>query len=257
MPMGFSSGRFVALALMLPAAPASAQSMMSTSTLDLGIMQSQQNSFLFQSINQSNAGREASRQGTSNRPRGRRTDGAKEAPPAPGVTAGATATRFRSVAPSLVPRQLAAELGRDTKQRAVLEQYFEATLRDYRAIVHRVGAPTNDVARAASFVVATCYDTLHGEHSFDDKSMDALRAQLARALPTDPKFRTFDDRRKQEAYERFAILGMHLGGLRLRASETKDAALMQVANRMARRQLEDMFGVPADRIRIDRAGLRF
>jgi hypothetical protein len=50
---------------------------------------------------------------------------------------------------------------------------------------------------------------------------------------------------------------MHLGGLRLRASETKDAALMQVANRMARRQLEDMFGVPADRIRIDRAGLRF
>jgi hypothetical protein len=236
---------------LLPGA-ALAQMMMNTSTLDLGIMQSQQNSFLFQSINSANATSDAAtgRTGQSSRT-------TTPPPGRPGVTWGATATRFRSVAPSLMPAQLAAELGRDAKHRAALEHYFGATLQDYRDIVRQRGAPSNDVARAASFVVATCYDVLHGENSFDETAMNALRAQLARALPQDAKFQTYDDRRKQEAYERFAILGMHLGGMRLKAEQTKDEALMRTARRMASQQLQDMFGVPARRIKIDRNGLSF
>lgn len=245
-----STRTFAALALALVPTPALAQTMMNTSTLDLGIMQSQQNSFLFQSINSANATSDAATGRTGQ-------SGRTAAPGRPGVTWGATATRFRSVAPSLMPAQLAAELGRDATHRAALEHYFSATLQDYRDIARRVGAPSNDVARAASFVVATCYDVLHGEHSFDETAMNALRAQLARALPQDAKFQTFDDRRKQEAYERFAILGMHLGGMRLKAEQTKDEALLRTARRMASQQLQDMFGVPARRIKIDRRGLTY
>lgn len=245
--------RATATLVLLPPALASAQTMMSTSTLDLGMMQTQQNSMLFQSINSANATADAAMR-DSRRPT---RDDPVRSLERPGVTWGATANTFRAVAPSLMPHQLAQQFGRDARHKAVLEQYFAQTLADYRAIARQRGRRPNDVSLAASFVVATCYDVLHGEGTLKEADMVALRAHLAWALPRDRKFQSFDDRRKQETFERFAILGMHLGGLRLKAEQTRDPALMRVATAMASRQLEDMFGVPAAHIRIDRRGLTF
>lgn len=254
--MASSLRAFMLAAILASSSPAFAQTMMSTSTLDLGIMQTQQNSFLFQSMNSANAGRDAAYGGSS----GRSQASPRWSGPGParrGAPVRLASTRFRPVAPSIVPHRLALQFGRDAAHRAVLENYFATTLRDYGDLLRRRGGPPNDVARAASFVVATSYDTLQGRDTLGVPEMTALRAQMAAEFPKDARFQAFDDRRKQELYENFVILGMHMGGLLLRANQTHDEELRRVAQRMASRQLENMFGVPANRIRIDRSGLSY
>lgn len=253
----------VSLAAAALTLPAAAQTMMDTSTLNLGMTQMQENSFLFQSINSTNAGIDASSRAARSQPRTRRSGPQPDIPnytaplAKPGVTWGVSATTFRSVAPSIMPHVFAVQYGNDAKHRAVLEKYYAATLADYRDLARKRGAVENDVSRAAAFFIATCYDVLQGRDTLTAADMIVLRAQMQGVFAQNAKFQGLDDRRRQEMFEKFAILGMHIGGLQERGRVEKDPKIAALARDMSRDLLESTFGLPASRVRIDGRGLRF
>src|SRR6185436_3273893 len=109
--------RLFLLALCFAACPvgARAQTMMDLSTIDLGIQQIQDNTFVFNSINQSMAVNSADSGRTNSRRR-----------PAPGAPNGggtgqpvaAGQTTFRPVAAGIMPQRLATQMGRTSDERA-------------------------------------------------------------------------------------------------------------------------------------------
>jgi hypothetical protein len=124
---------------------AHAQTTMDLSTIDLGIQQIQQNTFLFDSIDRSMAvtpGAEGSGRKTAGAPRS--TTGIPRTPVAAG------ATTFRPVAVSIMPQRLAAQMGRTPAERDRLEKFFTLLLTDYKEMAVERGAPLNDVARAST-----------------------------------------------------------------------------------------------------------
>jgi len=196
--------RLFLLALCLAACSvgARAQTMMDLSTIDLGIQQIQQNTFLFDSMNRSMAA--TPRPGNS-----KRTATRRPAPGSPsntnggagvGLPAAAGQTTFRPVAPSIMPQRLAAQMGRTPEERDRLEKFFALLLTDYKEMAVERGAPLNDVARASSFAVGTSYDVYNAGHPLGDKAFQAVRAQMYEALETSPKFQRLGDRERQEMY---------------------------------------------------------
>jgi hypothetical protein len=235
--------------------------MMDLSTIDLGIQQIQDNTFVFNSINQGmavNSGDSASGR-TSPRPR-----------PAPGGTpngggtgggvghpVAAGQTTFRPVAASIMPQRLATQMGKTSDERARLEKFFAGLLKDYKEMAVERGAPLNDVARASSFAVGTSYDVYNEGRLLGDRAFKAMREQMYAALAGSRKFQTLDDRQRQEMYESYVIMGMFVSAAYESANKTNDRGLAEKMRKLARIQLEGAFGVPVERLSFTDEGVRF
>lgn len=247
----------LALCLSACAVGARAQTMMDLSTIDLGIQQIQDNTFLFNSINQSMA----VNSGDSGRTNSRRR-------PAPGTPNGggaggtghpiaAVQTTFKPVAASIMPQRLATQMGRTSEERDRLEKFFALLLKDYKEMATQRGAPLNDVARASSFAVGTSYDVYNEGRVLGDRAFQAVRGQMYEALAASPKFRALDDRQRQEMYESYIILGQFVSAAYESANKTGDKELADKMRKLARIQLEGAFGVPVERLRFTDEGVRF
>ena len=234
------------LCLSACAVGARAQTMMDLSTIDLGIQQIQQNTFIFNSINQSMAVNSGDSAPGRTSPRRR---------PAPGGMP--TQTTFRPVAASIVPQRWAQQMGRTPAERERLEKFFGALLNDYREMAVQRGAPLNDVARAASFSAGTSYDVYNEGRMLGDGAFQAMRRQMYAALAASPKFRALDDRQRQEMYENYILLGMFVSVAYESANKTGDRELAEKMRKLARIQLEGAFGVPVERMRFTDEGVRF
>lgn len=253
--------RLLLLALCLSACSvgARAQTMMDLSTIDLGIQQIQENTFVFNSINQSMAVNSGDSSGRTNssRPRsgGPATTGGTGGGAGHPVAAGQTT--FRPVAASIMPQRLAAQMGRTPQERDKLEKFFTLLLTDYKNMAVERGAPLNDVARASSFAVGTSYDVYNEGRMLGDKAFQAVRRQMYEALAASPKFRALDDRQRQEMYESYIILGQFVSAAYESANKANDKALAEKMRKLARIQLEGAFGVPVERLRFTDEGVRF
>jgi hypothetical protein len=245
----------LALCLSACSSGARAQTTMDLSTIDLGIQQIQDNTFVFNSINQSmavNSGDSSGRTNSSRtRPGGPTTNGGGAGNPAAGQTT------FRPVAPSIMPQRLAAQMGRTPQERDKLEKFFTLLLTDYKELAVKRGAPLNDVARASSFAVGTSYDVYNEGRLLGDKAFQAVRRQMYEALAASPKFRALDDRQRQEMYESYIILGQFVSAAYESANKAGDKALAGKMHNLARILLEGAFGVPVERLRFTDEGVRF
>ena len=161
-------------------------------------------------------------------------------------------TTFKSVAPMLVPRQLAAKAPAD---REAAERFFAKLLEEYREIMRRKGLPQNDVARAASFLVAISHDVYSDESDLSQGQLDGLREQMREVFAEDAEFQRLSDREKQELFEGYAIIGMYLSGVS--ASKGDDREWLAQMRRLARTQLEETFGVSADKLVFTNDGVRY
>lgn len=257
--------RLFLLALCLSACSvgARAQTMMDLSTIDLGIQQIQDNTFVFNSINQGMA----VNSGDSGRTNSRR----RPAPGGPtpttttgGGTGGGTAhpaaagqTTFRPVAASIMPQRLATQMGRTSEERARLEKFFAGLLKDYKEMAVERRAPLNDVARASSFAVGTSYDVYNEGRLLGERAFQSMRGQMYDALAGSRKFQALGDRQRQEMYESYVILGMFVSAAYESANKSHDAELAAKMRKLARIQLEGAFGVPVERLRFTDEGVRF
>jgi len=247
-----------AICLSACAVGARAQTMMDLSTIDLGIQQIQDNTFVFNSINQSMA----VNSGDSGRTNSRR----RPAPGQPngGGTGGGTGhpvaaaqTTFRPVAASIMPQRLATQMGRTPEERARLEKFFAGLLKDYKEMAVERRAPLNDVARASSFAVGTSYDVYNEGRLLGERAFQSMREQMYDALAASRKFQALDDRQRQEMYESYVILGMFVSAAYESANKSHDAELAAKMRKLARIQLEGAFGVPVERLRFTDEGVRF
>ncbi|HWS86715.1 MAG TPA: DUF6683 family protein [Pyrinomonadaceae bacterium] len=247
----------LALCLSACAAVAPAQTVIDLSTLDLGIQQIQQNTFVFNSINQSMA----VNPGDAGRAGGRRRPDPAGRTPANGGAVGqlvaAGQTTFRPVAATIMPQRLASQMGRTPDERGRLEKFFAGLLKDYREMAVGKGAPLNDVARASSFAVGTSYDVYHEGRLLGDRAFQAMREQMRAELAGSRKFQALDDRRRQEMYETYVIMGMFVSAAYESANRTGDRGLADKMRKLARIQLEGAFGVPVERLRFTDEGVRF
>jgi hypothetical protein len=248
----------LALCLSACASGARAQTMMDLSTIDLGIQQIQDNTFVFNSINQSMAVNSADSGRTGSRRR-----------PAPGAPNGggngggtgqpvaAGQTTFRPVAASLMPQRLATQMGRTPDERARLEKFFAGLLKDYKEMAVERGAPLNDVARASSFAVGTSYDVYNEGRLLGDRAFQSMREQMNVAMAGSAKFQALDDRKRQEMYETYIIMGMFVSAAYESANKANDKELADKMRKLARIQLEGAFGVPVERLRFTDEGVKF
>jgi len=175
----------------------------------------------------------------------------------PATTPAAGATTFRPVAASLMPSQLARGLAKTPAQRADLERFFAKLLDAYTDILREKGVAPNDVARAASYAIANSYSVFRDGEDLSARQMDGLRAQVREALAGDEEFQRLDDRQRQELYEGYAIIGMYVFSMHDAAVRAGDRELTAKLRDLARAQLVETYGVPADRLRFTEAGIEF
>ncbi len=235
------------------AAPASAQSYGGASSSDLLGYRSSAGHYYRRSLGSKVRSNAARRQGQQQRPSagtpGRQSPRAR---PASAPRAAAGTTTFKSVAPMLVPQQLAA---RAPAEREEAERFFAKLLEEYREIMRRKGLPPNDVARAASFLVAISHDVYSDGGDLGPSQLDGLREQMREVFAEDAEFQRLSDREKQELFEGYAIIGMYLSGVS--ASKGDDREWLAEMRRLARTQLEETFGVPVDRLVFTDEGVKY
>lgn len=240
--------------LLLGSGTASAQD---TSTISLGIRQIQQRILLRHSLARAAMRREIARGGqpsggggttttTARRPRSTGTT----VPKSTGTTAPKPAgtTTFSPVAPMLVPQELASQLGKTPDERAKLERMFSQLLENYRSNLRRNNAPPNDVARAASYLIASSYMVYNNTEPLSDAQYKALREQMHDTFTADAKFQSLSNRERQELFEGYGITGAWIDvGYNL-VRQNNDGQAMAQWREMARKNLESMLGAQPEQL---------
>ncbi len=236
------------------AAPAGAQTFGGASSSDLLGYRSSAGHYYRRSLGSKVRSNAARRKG---QPQQRPTTGkpnqkSPQTHPASSPRTAAGTTTFRPVAPALVPRLLAA---RAPAEREEAERFFARLLEQYREITRRRGLAANDVARAASFLVAVSHDVYSDGGDLGPGQLDGLREQMREVFAEDAEFQRLSDREKQELFEGYAIIGMYLSGVP--ASRGDDREWLAQMRRLARTQLEETFGASVDRLVFTNDGVKY
>lgn len=205
---------------------------------------------MISNMNQGSARSKGRRASNTTPGAGTRGGGTGTARTAPAARAGTTT--FRPVAAMLLPSKLAAAT---PDERAGAEQFFAKLLSGYKDLVRQKGAPANDVARAASFMIISSHDIYEDGRPLTEAQRDALREQMRDVFAGDAGFQQRSDREKQEIFESYAIMGMYLGTISQGAQQQGDAAKLAELRGLARKQLEETFGVPVSRLSFAESGV--
>lgn len=235
------------------AAPAGAQTFGGASSSDLLGYRSSSGHYYRRSLGSKVRSNAARRKGQQQRPTtGKPGQQSPQTRPVSSPRPAAGATTFKPVAPALVPRQLAA---RAPAEREEAERFFTRLLEEYREIMRSKGLPPNDVARAASFLVASSHNVYSVGGDLAPGQLDGLREQMREVFAEDAEFQRLSDREKQELFEGYAIIGMYLSGVK--ASDSGDREWLAQMRRLARTQLEETFGAPADKLVFTNDGVKY
>lgn len=139
-------------------------------------------------------------------------------------------------------------------------ELFRQLLAGYDPLVGQLGEDPDDYAVAAAVFVAGSYSAFHGT-AFDDQAFGPLVRDLRALLAGSTAFQNAPLADKQAAFDQFAILGIMAALVPGSAGQMPPGAdrdrLEQSARAAGAKYLEDTFGVPAVRVRIDTQGLRF
>jgi hypothetical protein len=223
---------------------------------DLSIANSMATAQLSQSIfNDMIAGevtREAIEESSSNSSSGTNANAAPEA-----TTTTAGTTTFEPVGGPMAPARLAKDFAKKPGDRDKMQKFFAQLLETYKEILRNKGVPENDVARAASFAISASYGVLKQYLPADEREFDGVRAQIRQLFSTSEKFQRLSDRQRQELYEGYAIVGMFVSTVESLPPEKRDPAMVAESRRFARVYLEQLFGVPAEKLRLTAKGIEF
>lgn len=179
--------------------------------------------------------------------------------PGAGVSARpqAAQTFFRPVASSIMPQEFARLIARTPDERPRLESWFSELLSRYRALLQRNNSPQNDVARAASYLVSQSYYVYRGGQPLTKAQFEGLRQQMQEIFQEDAAFLRRSDEEKQRMYESYAITGAFLGIGFDAMRQQGDNKTANDLREMAKQQLQELLGAPAERIRFTETGIEY
>lgn len=192
--------------------------------------------------------------GTTRRPSGGGSGSSGTSRPAP---LPAATTTFNPVAPSIMPQQMATEIARTPDERPKLEKMFGDLLENYRDRLRRGGAPLNDVARAASYLIAASNTVYFDTEPLSAAQFNALREHMQEVFGTDDKFRRASDRERQQMFETFGIMGAWTDVGFGVVKQAGDREAMRQWREMARANLENMLGAPPEKLKFTLNGVEY
>jgi hypothetical protein len=179
--------------------------------------------------------------------------------PAPGnTTPAAGTTTFHPVADSIMPRQMALVLGDTPEEQRRLEKMFSDLLENYRDRLKQAGLPTNDVARAASYLVTASYAVSQDERvRLDDAQLTVLRQHMRDVFLEDEAFGRMSDRERQEMFEDFGITGTWIDVGYNIVRQAGDQKAMKQWREMARKNFINLIGTSPERVVFTASGIEY
>lgn len=178
-------------------------------------------------------------------------------PPSTPATAAGSVT-FRPVADQIMPRKMALTFADTPAEQKRLEEMFSEALEHYRGRLKQAGLPTNDVARAASYLITACHYVVNdGRAELDEGQRDALRAHMRELFSTDETFQGMNDRERQELFEDYGITATWLdaGFNIVKAAGDKEG--MRQWRDMARKNFTAVLGVPPESVVFTAEGVKY
>ncbi|HZO89771.1 MAG TPA: DUF6683 family protein [Chthonomonadaceae bacterium] len=174
------------------------------------------------------------------------------------ATAPQATTTFRPVAPQLMPRQLAAMMGKTPSQRQQLEQLLAICLKlfDYlekkQEPAHKV--VPHDVACSLSYYLAANYE-VYTQKEVTPRQYEALCVLTRSLLRQYPSFQSLSNRQRQQLHESFAILGS-LPALAAyeEAAKHNNKQQLEAARQLALKNLQNL-GLSPETMQITDTGL--
>jgi hypothetical protein len=170
----------------------------------------------------------------------------------------AGSTTFRPVAASIMPRQMALKLGDTPEEQRRLERMFSDLLENYRDRLKQAGAPLNDVARAAAYLVTASYGVSQAERAqLDDAQIAGLRKYLSRVFSEDETFQRMSDRERQELFEDYGITATWIDVGYNIVKQADDREAMKQWQEMARQNFVGVLGAPPEEVVFTADGIRY
>jgi hypothetical protein len=180
-----------------------------------------------------------------------------KAPPPPKRDSSTLITRTPA-ARSAAPGQLAASY--PAAERASAQNLFGKLLDQYDPLMRQLGVPRDDYAGAAAAFVAGSYTAYHGR-DFDDRAFAPLVRDIRARLSQNDQFGAAALSDKQAAFDQYAILGMMTAGTHIAIKQMPPGPerdkIESNLREAGKHYLEQVFGVPADKIVIDASGLSY
>ena len=147
---------------------------------------------------------------------------------------------------------IADKLGSDAEERQELRKLFAQFLNHFEKEARKDKMP-HYVPRAAAAFIALNYFVAAGEE-VKAEAIEDLRNRVDDYLPTNPQYRTFSDRQKQQLYETLVILGTLVGIGYNDGEEKKNEKQMDIFRKLGRKNLETLLGVPMEKLKFTEKG---
>lgn len=174
----------------------------------------------------------------------------------PGKLAPLEATSFSRTNPPRMPQKMAAAVSKDARAEAT--QAYGAMLDSYDQLLRdsrqdkRLG---NNVAGALTFLVTASHYAVRGGEELSDAQQEAILREFNQALALTPEFRLLADAQKQELFETAAISGAYILTMFRVGRDSRNAEQMKIAREVADLAVEQILGVPFQRLSLQH-GLR-
>lgn len=173
-------------------------------------------------------------------------------------TPAAGSVTFRPVADQLMPRKMALSFADTPAEQKRLEEMFSEALEHYRGRLKQAGLPTNDVARAASYLVTACYYVVNdGRAELDEGQRDALRKHMRELFSTEETFQRMNDRERQELFEDYGITATWIDAGFNIVKAAGDQEGMRQWREMARKNFTALLGVPPESVAFTAGGVKY
>ena len=167
-------------------------------------------------------------------------------------------TTFRPVADSLMPPQMARSMGRTPEERQHFERLFSDLLATYRNTLKEVGAPSNDVSRAAAYLVIASYAVYHDNRvPLDDAQLSAVRNYMRSVFSKDEAFQRMTDRERQELFEDYGITATWIDAGYTTVKQSNDQKSMEQWRKMAKQNFVNLLGAPPERVVFTDRGIEY
>jgi hypothetical protein len=162
----------------------------------------------------------------------------------------AVATRFRSTGTQLTTRELANASGSTPEEKEQMFKIMGAALTLYETEARRLRGP-NDFALALAVALAFNSSVYNGTPEPGDARLFEISDAIGELMAENNVFGGITDRQKQEMYESMVIFTMLVQAGASEARQTGDAAGLETYRQLAGKVLQNISGMPPEKIRLD------
>ena len=172
--------------------------------------------------------------------------------PAPKKSAAeiAAATRFRPTGTQLTTHALANASGNTPEEKEQMFKLMSTALTLYETEARRLGRP-NDFALALGVALAVNSNVYNGRPEPEEARLLELGDAIGELMAEDNVFGGITDKQKQEMYESMVIFTMLVQAGSNEAKQNGDAAEAATYRELAGKVLQNISGMPPEKIRLD------